>query len=545
MREERREERARKIAKKVYANLLDDRVRRVLLILFMSGPMTIWQIYRRWTKQMLYGVDADVKQIAYTTLLSLFGLTGRGEWAGRKNKLAYLVWVREVDREVDRRRTKVVQLTELGMKVMKWWLFEGVYPDYQTLVDTLLEDGLMERLPMPPKGWWEGIRRRRKSIAIHNTTHSICSSFKGSSISRSIKKEEQINTSCSLRGELQERAYRTTKTAGEGEGVEGVRETQRSSNAESKNSNDGNGYAVRANGERQGDGKAVRVNGEGKNGERRSESSGGQSYIVYDGGKVRKVDKVEVKALWRVLKEAINEREVTASEFSGCVMIYLKLRGWGWTIGEISKAIKMASKRVALRALEVMKFVYVHISELLHEWKVKLETYVQLKRAEREEREARKEKKRLLKKVREAKERVFEMLRRKEEEGKEVCEKCGSGIVYKECDGMKLCNECWTKLMKEKNLKILKKMIEREESEKAIREATKQVKVGRLTEEDEEEIKRMAQALIESAKEKVRVCEICGSVGFMEWDDGRMLCRLHFSMACLGKLEEEEVTVNE
>jgi hypothetical protein len=536
-REARREERARKIAKKVYANLLDDRVRRVLLILFMSGPMTIWQIYKRWTRQMLYGVDADVKQIAYTTLLTLFGLTGRGEWAGRKNKLAYLVWVREVDREVDKRRTKIVQLTELGMKIMKGWLFEGVYPDYQTLVDTLLEDGLMERLPMPPALWWQEQKRRRESVAKHNTTHSICSSFKGSSISRSIKKEEQINTPCSLKGELQEDTYRTTETttAERGKGVEGVRETQRSNNAESKNGN--NGLAVRANGERQ------RRDGEGKNGKRRSEGSGGKSYIVCDGGKVRKVDKTEVKALWRVLKEAINERDITASEFSGCVVLYLRLRSWGWTIGEIWKAIKLASKRVALRALEVMKFVYVHISELLHEWKVKLETYVQLKRAEREEREAKKERKRLLKKVREAKERVFEMLRRKEEEGKEVCEVCGKGVVYREHEGKKLCNECWTKEVKEKNLKILKKMIEREEKERAVRETAKQVRVGGLTKEDEEEIKAMAQVLIEQSKERVRVCEICGQVGFKEWDDGRILCRLHFSLACLGKLEE--VTVNE
>jgi len=490
MREARREERARKIAKKVYANLLDDRVRRVMLILFMSGPMTVWQIYKKWARQMLYGVDADVKQIAYTSLLSMFGFGRR-----RKNRLAYLVWIRED--EVDKRKTKTVQLTELGMKIMKLWLFEGQWVDYQTLVDMLLEERLMERLPMPPSGWWQGRKRLRGSASTHNTTHSICREevvISRSGSIKGVKEDIQINTSCSLNDKLQEGAYRTTE-------------------------------------------KATTGKGEGTSGERRNGSSGGQCYIVCDSGKVRKVDKTEVRALWRVLKETINEREITASEFGGCVMLYLKLKSRGWTIGEILRAIKVASKRVALRALEVMKFVYVHISELLHEWKVKLETYVQLKRAEREE-EAKKERRKLLKKVREAKERV-EVLRKKGEEGKELCERCGRGVVYKEHEGRKLCNECWTKEMKEKNLKILKKMMEREEG-KAVRETAKAIKVGRLTEEDEEEIRVFTKALIEKTKERVRVCEICGSARFKEWEDGRVLCRLHFSMACLGKLEERE-----
>jgi hypothetical protein len=189
--------------------------------------------------------------------------------------------------------------------------------------------------------------------------------------------------------------------------------------------------------------------------------------------------RTEIRALWRVLKEATNEGEITRRDFGGCISIYFKLKNEGWTIGQIWKAIKYAGKKLYYilgNALSLMRWVYRHMADILREIRMHIEAAVisWLMKKEEEEKEATREQR--LKKIRELKERLTR-LSAEDNKPKGECELCGAQCEalkhyelgsylasmvevireLKRYAGMKLCSKCYTNLKKREYMEWLKK----------------------------------------------------------------------------------------
>jgi len=370
---------ARDIATRVYTYSQDERVWRILLILYLHAPMSFYQLHKELHKQQLQGMDEEPLCMAFTALMNLFGLGG----GKRKNKFAYMVWIRE--EKMGNRIKRILQLSELGEAIVKKRLYEGRDYDLDSLIK--LTEKLLGRLPFPPKRYWEHLRSRRKHLAQHipdyrfNLTHisytPLC-------------KNTEVHQA-------------------------GQHDATTSKNKTAKK----------------------------------------------DG---RKLERTEVKALFRILKEATSEKEITRREFGGCIALYLRLKKMGWTIGEIWKAIKRAAIKVGENALAVMRYVYCHIGELLNEMKLRLETYIMMRKIEREEKLLKRKRAALSEKVKELSRKMKELFgimdeRERKKERESLCEKCGVRAATVEYNNTRLCNWCYTNVRKEECRELLKGLL--------------------------------------------------------------------------------------